>query len=96
MAEPRSALFLSAWRIQELVVLCLVLVSSTDGRKRQGKEGYRKQPRRFTCILLTKKSLERKGKITLFYIRIGAKRTIFILLSSKFLEKYNLTGNTRV
>lgn len=52
MAEPRSALFLSAWRVQELVVLCLVLVSSTetDGRKRQGKEGYHKQPRRFTCI----------------------------------------------
>ena len=53
MAEPRSALFLSARRIQELVVLCLVLVSSTDGRKKQGKEGYRKQPRRSTCILLT-------------------------------------------
>lgn len=68
MAEPRSALFLSAWRIQELVVLCLVLVSSTetDGRKRQGKEGYRKQPRRFTCILLSLKKLRKKGKITLF------------------------------
>ena len=36
MAESRSALFLLAWRIQDLVIMYLVLVSSTDGNG-QGK-----------------------------------------------------------
>ena len=36
MAEPRSVLFLLAWRIQDLVIMCLVLVPSTDGNG-QGK-----------------------------------------------------------
>ena len=36
MVESRRALFLLAWRIQELVIMCLVLVSSTD-RNGQGK-----------------------------------------------------------
>ena len=57
MAEPRSALFLLAWRIQDLVIMCLVLVSSTDGN------GQGKVAETFYMLFTNlKKILERKVK----------------------------------
>ena len=50
-----------AWRIQELVIMCLVLVSSTDGN------GQGKVAETFYMLFTNfKKNLRKKGKMALF------------------------------
>lgn len=78
MVESRRALFLLAWRIQELVIMCLVLVSSTDGN------GQGKVAETFYMLVTNfKKILERKIKWRFFKSHSGAKRFLFIIFFFK-------------
>ena len=78
MVESRRALFLLAWRIQELVIMCLVLVSSTDGN------GQGKVAETFYMLFTNfKKNLRKKGKMALFKSHRGAKPFLFIIFFFK-------------